>query len=117
MKEQAKKAPTQIEVTCDVEQKVVGHLRLVAGDRPKVVHPEILSGAYTPTEERYRMHQTGKRGDYWHCPHCGGRLCIRGTKRTGEVYPHGHPKAGQQAPPVQGVLSPVILGRTQVQVG
>jgi len=118
MQNQESPQPVNVEVLCDVEDRVVGHLVLIAGVRPKVIQPELALNKFRPLEERYRLtDKSAIRNHYWHCPHCGGRLCLRGVKKTGEAYPPGHPKAGQVAPHLDSVLAPIVLGRTQVQVG
>lgn len=115
--EQSTPATVKVEVICDAENKVVGHLHLVPGTRPKVAHANLVWDAYKPLDNKYRLPpKVGRAGEYWHCPLCQGHLSIRCTKDTGEVYPPGHPRAGQRAPAIKDVLSPIVFGRTQVQV-
>jgi len=111
----AAQKPVRIPVSCDAEQKVVGHLEVLPGDRPKVLQPQLAMQHFDPAESKYAMGQKQpKAGAYWHCPHCGAHLCLAGEVSTGEAYPEGHPKAGQLAPPIkEATMQPVVLGRTR----
>jgi hypothetical protein len=95
---------TKIEVYCNVENKIVGHIDTSQMSGKQVLDRNTIMMSFTPISEAYQLSAI-KDNEYLKCGNCYGTMALRGKVRTDE---------SKESFETSGIA--IIIGRTKLEV-